>query len=186
MAITNSFREAVSNGNVKGVRIMMKDSLLVDPSFDEYDMMARLASGVRGLYDTHDGREFISDKSGWDKNYMDKLMVQVVGNFSRERNEHLKEVVRMLYPTTSRPHSQSVSNSQRQENSESSLRFQSTTNQQSNKYKQHRNNTNLGVKIACGAVAGGVIAVVASVKVVGFVVGAVVGAVVALITNGEK
>jgi len=35
MALTNSFYEAVKAGNVRRLRIMMEDSLLVDPSFQE-------------------------------------------------------------------------------------------------------------------------------------------------------
>ena len=33
MVLTNAFKEAVSLGNVRRVRIMMKDSLLNDPTF---------------------------------------------------------------------------------------------------------------------------------------------------------
>jgi hypothetical protein len=98
MAITNSFRNAVSKGDIRGIRIMMKDSMLVDPTFAEFNEMSRLARGVRGLYDSHDGRALKSDKSAWNDDYMDKLMVQVVGNFSHERLAHLKNVVKYLRP----------------------------------------------------------------------------------------
>lgn len=103
MAVTNAFREAVSSGNTRGVRIMMKDSLLVDPTFSEFEEMARIAQSMGGLYDSHDGREFETDKASWNDAYMDKLMVQVVGNFSHERIAHLKEVVRYLHPAPAKP-----------------------------------------------------------------------------------
>ena len=98
MAITKSFTDAVASGNVKSIRIMMKDSLLVDLTFHDFNEMSRLAAKIPGLYDTHDGRMFIEDSSAWNDDYMNKLMVQVVGNFSHERLEHLKEVVRYLRP----------------------------------------------------------------------------------------
>ena len=107
MAITNAFRQAVSSGNIKGIRIMMKDSLLVDPTFSEFEQMERLAVSVRGLYDAHDGRGFETDRANWDDDYMDRLMVQAVGNFSRERIAHLQEVVRFLHPAPVRPARQS-------------------------------------------------------------------------------
>ena len=56
--------------------------------------------GVKGLWDEHDGgKEFITDKSKWNNDYMAKLMTKVVTNFSHERINHLKEVVRYLIPT---------------------------------------------------------------------------------------
>jgi hypothetical protein len=103
MAISESFRKAVFDGDIKGLRIMMKDSLLVDPTFVEFDEMDRLVREVQGLYDLHDGREMENEKSTWDDSYMNKLMVQVVGNFSRERIAHLKDVVRHLRLVAARP-----------------------------------------------------------------------------------
>ena len=58
MALTRAFYEAVETGNVRRVRIMMKDSLLVDPSFKEFMEMEKVAISMQGLYDSHDGRSF--------------------------------------------------------------------------------------------------------------------------------
>lgn len=97
MKLTNAFHEAVDSGDVRSVRIMMKDSLLIDPSFVQFKEMEEAASSLQGLYEAHDGRDF-QDKNTWDDNYMNKLMVQVVNNFSHERVEHLKQVVNHLRP----------------------------------------------------------------------------------------
>ncbi len=109
MAVTEKFHEAVRNGNIRSVRIMMKDSLLVDRNFSDFAEMEREASRMGGLYEAHDGRSLEADKSKWNKEYMNMLMVQVVGNFSRERVNHLKEVVRHLYPAPALPSSPSTS-----------------------------------------------------------------------------
>lgn len=98
MALTNVFKKAVEDNSVRKIRIMMKDSMLVDPSFEEFNEMVQAASSVEGLYDEHDGKELIENQSEWDDAYMSRLMVQVVGNFSHERLEHLKKVVRYLVP----------------------------------------------------------------------------------------
>lgn len=164
MAITNSFREAVSSCNVKGIRIMMKDSLLVDPTLSEFNEMSRLASGVIGLYDLHDGREFQNDILTWDDNYMDKLMVQVVGNFSKERLDHLKSVVKHLHPVVSRPQIQSTtshtsSSTQRQAEGYSRPRTQKaqrSSYQEQKRYGQRKGGYR-NVKIAAGAVIGGAV-----------------------------
>ena len=46
MAITNDFMEAVKAGKMMRVRIMMKDSLLVDPTGVQFDEMERYAAEV--------------------------------------------------------------------------------------------------------------------------------------------
>lgn len=102
MALTNEFYEAVSSGSIRRVRIMMKDSLLVDPTFTEFNEMQKEASKLNGLYDKYDGRPFNENRETWNDSYMNKLMVQVVGNFSHERIEHLKEVVHYLRPISKR------------------------------------------------------------------------------------
>lgn len=52
MALTNAFYEAVQSGNVRRVRIMMQDSLLIDPTFAEFNAMEKAASSMKGLYDS--------------------------------------------------------------------------------------------------------------------------------------
>ena len=58
MALTNAFKEAVNSGNIRRIRIMMKNSLLVDPTFREFKEMENAAASVQGLYDIHDERKF--------------------------------------------------------------------------------------------------------------------------------
>ena len=77
MALTNAFYEAVQSGNVRRVRIMMQDSLLVDPTFSEFNAMEKVAAAMTGLYDKHDGKEFIEDQTLWSDEYMDSVMVKV-------------------------------------------------------------------------------------------------------------
>lgn len=97
--LTDAFYDAVKTNKKLRVRIMMKDSLLVDPSFKQFATMESVAnSSIKDLYDKHDGDKFITDKSKWDDDYMNKLMVQIVNNFSHERINHLKDVVRYLRP----------------------------------------------------------------------------------------
>ena len=44
MAITNEFMEAVQSGKMMRVRIMLKDSLLVDPTAAQFDEMLPIFS----------------------------------------------------------------------------------------------------------------------------------------------
>lgn len=97
-SLTPTFYQAVKEDNVQRVRIMMKDSLLVDPTFKEYNQMKDAAKNMKGLYDKHDGRSYSLDKNTWNDNYMDTEMVRAVGNFSPERTQHLQDVVSHLRP----------------------------------------------------------------------------------------
>ena len=99
MAITNEFKEAAKSGNILRLRIMMKDSLLVDKSFKQFDEMETFVKDIDGLYDEHDGEDLSTDKSLWTIDYMNTKMVEIVNNFSHERINHLKAIVRHLYPS---------------------------------------------------------------------------------------
>jgi hypothetical protein len=50
VAITNSFRKAVEDGDVKDIRIMLKESLLVDPTFSEFEEKSHYSRTVSGVY----------------------------------------------------------------------------------------------------------------------------------------
>lgn len=187
MSLTNAFHEAMSSNNVRRVRIMMKDSLLVDPTFREFDEMTAKAKGMEGLYDIHDGRNIVEDTSQWNDDYMDKLMVQIVGNFSNERIAHVKEVVKLLRPTprleyhNARPNNASYTNSSKPKHDYAT---QKRNDQREGRY--------IGSGVATGAVAGaaagGIIASIAGVTVFsGAVVGAVAGGGIAYVaTRGGK
>lgn len=179
MALTNAFFESVASGNIRRVRIMMKDSLLVDPSFQEFDAMAQAARSMSGLYDAHDNREFLTDESQWTDEYMNKLMVQVVSNFSHERLDHLKAVVRKLRPVAASHTSDAAYRSPQSRSGEAGKGSASSYAEQ--KKKDQANGNYLGTKVvtcaAAGAAVGAVVAGMASASIAaGACIGAVAGA----------
>lgn len=98
MSITKEFMEAVQSGRLIRVRIMLKDSLLVDPTAAQFDDMAQYAeANMDNLYDAHNGESLNYDVSDWNETYLNAQMVAVVNNFSRERIDLLKSMVRNLY-----------------------------------------------------------------------------------------
>jgi len=191
MALTNAFQEAVSEGNVRKIRIMLKDSMLVDPTFGRFKEMERAARNVEGLYDIHDGRPFVENSEEWDDSYMDKLMVQVVGNFSHERVEHLMAVVKKLRPIQMK----TVDNAGKNSNESAPKPKERTMNTyQDQKKNDQLNGDYLGVKVAGGAVVGGIaggaagaMASLTGVAVASCVVGgAALGAAVVYYANERK
>lgn len=195
MALTNAFNEAVNSNNVRRVRIMMKDSLLVDPKFNLFKEMDSVASKMQGLYQEHDGRAFNLDKSTWNKDYMNKLMVQVVSNFSHERVNHLKDVVHYLNPICKNNEevirSRDINNHRTKSNTSSRNIQNKILTYEEQKAIDKKKGTYRGTKIAAGALVGalvgGTAASLASLTIVGgAVTGAVVGGtVVAIVTSKE-
>lgn len=98
MAVTQEFMEAVQSGREMRVRIMLKDSLLVDPTLAQFEEMERYAVQQMGnIYTEHDGEQLNFDVTAWDEDYLNRQMVAVVSNFSKERVELLQAMVQHLY-----------------------------------------------------------------------------------------
>ena len=98
MAITQEFIDAVQSNKIMRVRIILKDSLLLDPTAVQFDEMERYANSQMGnLYVQHDGEKLNFDVTVWDETYLNQQMVIVVNNFSNERIQLIKDMVRYLY-----------------------------------------------------------------------------------------
>lgn len=98
MAITKEFAEAVENKKMLRIHIMLKDMLLVDPTASKFNEMEAYASSALGnIYDEHDGETLNYDVTGWNEDYLNEQMVAVVNNFSKERVDLLKGMVRYIY-----------------------------------------------------------------------------------------
>lgn len=98
MAISPDFKNAVDSKNVRLTRIMLKDSMVIDPTFREFDELLRYAENVLpDLYDEHDGEHFTNDISLWTKDLLNDQMVNVVYNFSKDRISFLKKLCRYIY-----------------------------------------------------------------------------------------
>lgn len=96
MALTREFVDAVSQGNLLRVKIMLKDSLLVDTSFRQFNEMLNYAEPrLNGIWvsDTEDDDEFsVSSEE------LNAILAGLVNNFSKRRVTHLKGMINQLYP----------------------------------------------------------------------------------------
>lgn len=98
MNVTKEFAEAVQTGKMLRVRIMLKDSLLVDPTAEQFQEMEVYAVKNMGdIYENHDGNSLNYDVTEWNTNYLNQQMVAVVTNFSHERIDLLKQMVKYLF-----------------------------------------------------------------------------------------
>lgn len=98
MSVTKEFAEAVQTGKMLRVRIMLKDSLLVDPTAAQFQEMEVYATKNMGnIYESHDGDPLKYDVTEWNEDYLNQQMVAVVTNFSHERIDLLKQMVKYLF-----------------------------------------------------------------------------------------
>lgn len=187
MSLPKAFIEAVNNREIRSIRIMMKNSLLVDPTFKEFNEMNAAISNVPDVYVPHNGKEFILDKSQWDEQYISRIMAQVIGNFSHERVDHLKDVVRYLRPAPSAVSNEKVNRT----SAETSVRRPKSEYQRQKERDQANGNfrpQKIAIGAGIGAAAGAALTAIAGGPIIlGAVGGAAVGAgTVAAVTKGER
>ena len=94
---TPDFAAAVSSGNLLRTRIMLKDSMLLDPTRKQFDEMVEYAKGkLPNLFVPYDGETLETDTEKWNLELMNRELSQLVSNFSCERIEHLWKVIRQV------------------------------------------------------------------------------------------
>ena len=92
--VSPEFKAVISKKNLLRVRIMLKDSFVVDPTFVQLDEMLSYAkNNLPGLLVPYDGGYLENDSLKWDCDMMNEELVQLVTNFSEARINHLKKVV---------------------------------------------------------------------------------------------
>lgn len=92
--ISPEFKKAVTEGKLLLTRIMLKDSLLLDPTFDQFDEMLLYAkSHFPNLFVSFDGETLETNETLWNCVVMDQELTTLVTNFSEVRVNHLKRVV---------------------------------------------------------------------------------------------
>lgn len=99
MSITKEYADAVEKEDLLLVRIMLKDIMLIDTSLKKFDEMLIYAENkIHNLYDSHDGEDLENEQEKWTKEYMNSQMVVLVNNFSLERIELLRKIVKYIFP----------------------------------------------------------------------------------------
>lgn len=101
--ISQEFKKAVEERDLLRVRIMLKDSLIIDPSFGKFEKMLRCANAeFRDIYVNYDGGQLERNPEKWNQQTLNHELVELVDNFSKERIDHLKKVIDKLLSTNMR------------------------------------------------------------------------------------
>lgn len=102
MALTSEFLIAVKNNNLLKVRIMLKDSLLVDKSFVQFKEM-RMYLEQKGVnFWTEEKEELeIQPKEAWNLELMNLELTKLVNDFTEKHLEYCQNIIRKVYGITS-------------------------------------------------------------------------------------
>lgn len=97
MSVSNEFAQAVQDRNLLRVRIMLKDSLLLDKSFRSFDEMQKYSS-AHGLnpWADEDIKLERADKP-WTEDTMDYELTALVNDFTEEHVKYVKDIVTSIY-----------------------------------------------------------------------------------------
>lgn len=99
VTLDKKFKEAVERKDTILVRVMLKNSLLLSSSEEDFDDMLNYAKEkLPDLMDAHDGERLKAEEEEWTRDYLDQQLVRLVSNFSQERIGLLQKMVRKLYP----------------------------------------------------------------------------------------
>lgn len=104
MALTPEFISAVSAKNLLRVRIMLKDSLLVDKSFYQFREMSTYVErcGVNFWKEKTEEIEK-APKSDWNMELMNLELTRLINDFTKERLKYCQSIIENVYGTNSCP-----------------------------------------------------------------------------------
>lgn len=98
MALDKSFMQAVNDNDLTSMRSMIANSFIIDPSTkDVKEMIAVVDKQNIPIYETQDEIVLNWNKSAWTKDYLNRVLGELLFNFSRERIELLLELTPYVY-----------------------------------------------------------------------------------------
>lgn len=180
MEMSEVFIEAVNSQNIHSIRAMMKNNLLFDPSFSVFTEMEKAAGSVSGLYDIHDGKDFENDRSKWNDDYLSTVLNDLMYNFSHDRIDHVKSIVRYLKSGSEAVRSDNGENKEKQSRKETSGRM----SYEESKHRYTHRGSIFCKETAVGAAIGAVVLGTAASVVTGAISGTVLCAAAGAVIGG--
>ena len=98
MSISTEFEENVRSGDVITVRSALTDYLVIDRTFVVFDEALAYASRFLIIVEEHDNEPMEEDSTKWNTEYLNKQKASLMINFSNKRIEHIKKVLRAVFP----------------------------------------------------------------------------------------
>ena len=99
MVVSNEFKEVVQEKDILKVRIMLKDSLLIDRSFTTFEELVNYAQklGLDVWVDSSDD-SIEKVKRPWTVDLMNDELTLLISDFTKERVDYIKQIIKEIYP----------------------------------------------------------------------------------------
>ena len=102
--ISSEFKSAIDNKNLLRARIILKDSLVVDSTYTQFDEMLKYGKRhLPSILVPFDGEALEKNPDKWNMDLMNLELVRLISNFSDERIGYLKQMVSKVMPDKSEP-----------------------------------------------------------------------------------
>ena len=99
--ISIEFKQNVESGDLVTVRSALVDDLIIDRTFEKFDEALAYARPKLDVIQPYDNSPFETEAESWDNRYLNRQKVALMVNFSKERIEHIKNVIRKIQPVNS-------------------------------------------------------------------------------------
>ena len=97
MAVAQEFADAVKTKNVLLVRIMLKDSLLLDKTFRQFNEMCNYAKNQGLNFWADEDEELKIAPRPWNINLMNLELTKLVNDFTERRTFYVRNIIREVY-----------------------------------------------------------------------------------------
>lgn len=101
--IADEFSEAVKSKNLLMIRIMLKDSLLIDKSFSMFNEMGSYAENKGIDFWMEQTEELEVSPGPWTVDQMNYELVALVNSFTKERLSYVKAIIKSIYGSYQAP-----------------------------------------------------------------------------------
>ncbi len=113
MAISNEFLEAVRKKDILGIRLMLKNSLVLDTSFCKYgEMIRRVNQAGIDIWmppQQFERKSLEGKGESWAVDLMNYELTAIMNDFSKEHMRYLKEIISYAYGTNGVQHRPKIS-----------------------------------------------------------------------------
>ncbi len=99
--VSSEFVDAINKKNEMRIHILLKDSLLVDKSFRQFDEMVRYANIQNyNVWMKSSNPGVINGESEANLDTLNEELTLLVEDFTQERVRRIQQIIRILYPTS--------------------------------------------------------------------------------------
>lgn len=94
--VEERIKNYVNKKDKESLYLILSDYL--KESFERFDENIKYVEKNLDIFQVYDGTPFEQNKEKWNKDYLFLEKGRLISNFSKERVEHIKKIIRKLYP----------------------------------------------------------------------------------------